>query len=65
MKRDAVGGDDPRKAGIVALRYFAGLRVEETASALNFSPATVKNEWVFARAWLFRVLGREVRRPQV
>jgi RNA polymerase sigma factor (TIGR02999 family) len=48
---------DPRKARIVALRYFAGLSVEETASALDLSPATVKNEWAFARAWLFRVLG--------
>ena len=48
---------DPRKAKIVALRYFAGLSVEETAAALDLSPATVKNEWAFARAWLFRVLG--------
>ncbi len=48
---------DPRKAKIVTLRYFAGLSIEETASALDLSPATVKNEWTFARAWLFRVLG--------
>src|SRR5262245_10862285 len=48
---------DPRKARIVTLRYFAGLSVEETANALDLSPATVKNEWAFARAWLFRVLG--------
>jgi RNA polymerase sigma factor (sigma-70 family) len=48
---------EPRKAKVVALRYFAGLSVEEIAGALNVSPATVKNEWTFARAWLFRVLG--------
>ena len=48
---------DPRKAKIVTLRYFAGLSIEETASALDLSPATVKNEWTFARAWLFRALG--------
>jgi RNA polymerase sigma factor (TIGR02999 family) len=48
---------DPRKAKVVTLRYFAGLSVEETAGALNVSPATVKNEWMFARAWLFRALG--------
>ena len=47
---------DPRKAKVVTLRYFAGLSVEETAGALNLSPATVKNEWMFARAWLFRAL---------
>lgn len=48
---------DPRKAQIVSLRYFAGLSVEETAAAMNLSPATVKNEWKFARAWLHRALG--------
>ena len=45
-----------RKAQIVALRYFGGLSIEETAAALDLSPATVKNEWAFARAWLFRLL---------
>ena len=49
--------DDPRKAQIVSLRYFAGLSVEETAAALDLSEATVKNEWKFARAWLHRALG--------
>ncbi len=48
---------DPRKAQVVTLRYFAGLSVEETANALDLSPATVKNEWKFARAWLHRALG--------
>src|SRR5262245_23087277 len=48
---------DPRKAQIVSLRYFGGLSIEETAAALDLSPATVKNEWAFARAWLYRALG--------
>jgi|SRR5262245_6349047 len=48
---------DPRKAQIVTLRYFGGLSIEETAGALDLSPATVKNEWMFARAWLYRALG--------
>jgi len=48
---------DARKAQIVSLRYFAGLSIEETAAALDLSPATVKNEWAFARAWLYRALG--------
>ena len=47
---------DRPKAQIVLLRYFAGLTVEETAAALELSPATVKNEWAFARAWLHDVL---------
>ena len=48
---------DPRQARIVELRYFAGLTIEETASALELSPATVKREWTSARAWLLRELG--------
>jgi RNA polymerase sigma factor (TIGR02999 family) len=47
---------DPRKAKVVSLRYFAGLSIEETAHAMDLSPATVKNEWAFARAWLHREL---------
>jgi RNA polymerase sigma factor (TIGR02999 family) len=48
---------DPRQARIVELRYFAGLTIEETAQALEISPATVKREWLSARAWLQRELG--------
>jgi RNA polymerase sigma factor (sigma-70 family) len=50
---------DERKAKIVSLRYFAGLTVQETAAALDLSPATVKNDWAFARAWLHRELSGE------
>ncbi|MGE0449641.1 MAG: ECF-type sigma factor [Vicinamibacterales bacterium] len=47
---------DPQQARIVELRYFAGLDVEETARALDVSPATVKRRFALARAWLFREL---------
>ena len=50
---------DPRKAKVVSLRYFGGLSVEETANAMDLSPATVKNDWAFARAWLHRELSGE------
>ncbi|MBC7835400.1 MAG: sigma-70 family RNA polymerase sigma factor [Phycisphaerales bacterium] len=50
---------DKRKAEVVMLRYFAGLSIEETSAALGVSPATVKNEWTFARAWLHRELNGE------
>ena len=50
---------DPRKAKVVSLRYFGGLSVEETAAAMDLSPATVKNDWAFARAWLHRELAGE------
>jgi RNA polymerase sigma factor (TIGR02999 family) len=47
---------DPGQARIVELRYFGGLSVEETAEALDLSPATVKRHWTLARAWLWREL---------
>src|SRR4051812_5286330 len=47
---------DARQARLVELRYFAGLDIEETAEALDVSPATVKREWATARAWLRREL---------
>lgn len=45
---------DPRKAKVVELRYFGGLTVEEIGELLELSPATVKRDWAFARAWLYR-----------
>ena len=50
---------DPRKARIVLLRYFAGLSIQETAETLGLSPATVKNEWRFSRAWLHDEMTRD------
>jgi RNA polymerase sigma factor (TIGR02999 family) len=49
---------DLRKAQVVKLRYFAGMTVEETASALGVSVATVDRDWTYARAWLFREISR-------
>lgn len=54
---------DARKAQVVMLRYFAGLSIEETAASMNLSPATVKNEWAFARAWLHREMKRAAGDP--
>ena len=47
---------DERQAQLVELRFFAGLTVEETATALGVAPITVKRDWALARAWLFRAL---------
>jgi RNA polymerase sigma factor (TIGR02999 family) len=49
-------GLDERKCRVVMLRYFAGLTIDETAEAMGVSPATVKNDWTYARAWLHREL---------
>ncbi|MBC7561305.1 MAG: sigma-70 family RNA polymerase sigma factor [Gemmatimonadaceae bacterium] len=45
-----------RQAQVVECRFFVGLSVEETAEALELSPATVKRDWTAARAWLNREL---------
>ncbi|MCZ2148783.1 MAG: sigma-70 family RNA polymerase sigma factor [Bryobacterales bacterium] len=45
---------DPERAKVVELRYFGGLSIEETAALTRTSPATVKRDWLAARAWLFR-----------
>jgi len=50
---------DEQKSRIVQLRFFGGLSVEETAELLGISDRTVKREWRFARAWLYREMGRD------
>lgn len=49
---------DPRQHEIVELRFFGGLSIEDASSVMGISPATVKREWVIARLWLQRELGR-------
>ena len=46
----------PAKAELVKLRYFAGLSLEEAAACLGISQATAKRYWAVARAWLFAAL---------
>lgn len=45
---------DKRYTQVVECRFIAGLSIDETAAALDLSPATVKRYWSFARAWLLR-----------
>jgi len=49
--------EDPVKAEVVKLRYFAGLTVEQTAEVLGISATTAKLHWAYARAWLLREIG--------
>jgi RNA polymerase sigma factor (TIGR02999 family) len=48
---------DARKSQIVELLFFGGLTYEESAAALNISPATLHRELKMAKAWLYRELG--------
>jgi RNA polymerase sigma factor (TIGR02999 family) len=52
---------DARQARVVELRFFAGLSYEETAEALKVSVGTVRRDWSFAQAWLFRELNKDGR----
>ena len=47
---------DARRSRVVEMRYFGGMSVEETAIALNLSPATVLRDWKAAKAWLYTQL---------
>jgi len=49
---------DPQRGRIVELRFFGGLSIEETSTALNLSPMTVKRHWATARLWLHRQMCR-------
>ena len=43
-----------RLSRVVECRFFAGMSIADTAAALDSSPATIKRDWVLARAWLYR-----------
>jgi len=47
---------DARLCQVVELRFFAGLTIDETATALQVSVATVERDWTVARAWLHQRL---------
>jgi RNA polymerase sigma factor (TIGR02999 family) len=48
---------DPQKAKLVELRYFAGLTGEQAAHVLGISASAADRLWVYTRAWLRRELG--------
>jgi len=48
-----------RHCRVVECRYFTGMSVEDTAEALQVSPATVKRDWAFSKTWLNRELGAD------
>ena len=48
---------DSRAAHGVELRYFGGLNQDEIAEVLKISAVTVRRDWIFSKAWLYRELG--------
>lgn len=51
-----LAAEDPVKAELVKLRYFAGLTIEEASRVLGISHATAERYWSYARAWLYAAL---------
>ena len=50
--------EDPIRAQLVQLRFYAGLRNEEAARILGISAVTAKRYWRYARAWLHREISK-------
>jgi RNA polymerase sigma factor (TIGR02999 family) len=46
----------PRKSQVVEMRFFGGMTIDETATALDISTETVNRDWRFAKLWLLREL---------
>ena len=53
---DKLAAEDPAKAELVKLRFFAGLTMPEIARVLKISLATAERHWTYARTWLFAEL---------
>lgn len=49
-----------RQSRVVECRFFGGMTIEDTASVLGLSPATVKRDWTDARTWLFSEIRKEL-----
>jgi RNA polymerase sigma factor (TIGR02999 family) len=45
--------EEPQKAELVKLRFFAGLEEQEAADVLGISRTTAARHWAYARAWLY------------
>ena len=50
--------EDPELARVVMLRYFAGMTIPETASALGVSTSHIDRQWLCAKAWLRREISQ-------
>jgi len=53
--------EDPDKAKIVLLKFFAGLTNDQVAEILNVNERTVRRQWDFARAWLLDRIQGELK----
>lgn len=56
---DRLAEEDPVKANLVQLRYFAGMSIEEAAHVLGISRATAVRYWSYAKVWLLHAIMEE------
>jgi RNA polymerase sigma factor (TIGR02999 family) len=54
---DLLALEDPVSADLVKLRYFAGMTMDEAATALSLPLRTAERLWTYSRAWLRRKIG--------
>lgn len=60
---DQLAAHDPPSADLVKLHVFAGLPLDQAANILGISTRTAYRNWTYARAWMFRQLGRDGPMP--
>lgn len=53
---ERLAGEYPFESEVINLRFFGGLSIAETATALSSSSATIERSWRFAKTWLLREL---------
>ena len=56
---DQLATEDPMKAEIVKLRYFAGLKNAEIGALLGVNEKTVRRHWQIAKIMLFQIIGQK------
>ena len=61
---DRLSKEDPAKAELVKLLYFAGLNLEQAAAALDISRTTAYRQWIFTRAWLCNAMKSPLPPPR-
>ena len=59
---DRLAAHDTVKAELVKLRFFVGLTIDQAAKVLGLSEPTAKRYWAYARAWLYREIGKNLGR---
>jgi RNA polymerase sigma factor (TIGR02999 family) len=51
--------EDPQKARIVVMKFFAGMTDKEVAVSLGVTERTVERHWAYAKAWLLRCINNQ------